>query len=123
MRRDDRLVVRASRHLDTDETLLASAVGRELGGRRGRVVLVTSRRIIVAWSRPAHPEILSLVECKAEFEVMGRVLTLFDGQQVVSVRDVDPSDAGILVDCVEHHDVAPVRERLGEPSRVQIVED
>ena len=119
--RPHRHVARAQRHLDPGEPVLASAVGRELAGRRGRVVLVTNTRVVVAWTRAAPSEELSLLDCTATYDSGMRILTLDDGATLLSIGDVDPHAARSVVECLAHHDRPPVVERIGPPFHVRLV--
>ena len=121
MRHHHRHVARAQRHLDPGEPVLASAVGRELAGRRGRVVLVTNTRVVVTWTRAAPPEELSLLDCTATYDPGMHILTLDDGGTMLSVGDVDPHAARSVIECLSRHDRAVMQGPGGTLPHVRLV--
>ena len=121
MSRVDRAVRRTRQHLDQDEALLATAWGFEDEGRRARVVVVTDRRVVVGWRRPAPPDVLAAATT-ATFDATTRSLSLTDGAGTVRLRDVDPQDAQQVVALLHHRPDRPLAERLGSPNHVRIVE-
>jgi hypothetical protein len=118
MSRVDHLVRRARRHLDGGEALLASAMGVEDGGRRRRVVLVTDRRVIVAWTRPSPPDVLPH-SCRARYELDRLVLTTDDDE--VALTAVDPDDARQIVALLSQRHRQPLRERIGPAFHVRVI--
>lgn len=118
MSRVDQLVRRARRHLDGGEALLASAVGVEDGGRRRRVVLVTDRRVVVAWTRPSPPVLLPH-GCQAQYEHDRLVLTTDDVE--VAVTAVDPRDARQVIALLSQRRGQPLSERIGPAFHVRII--
>jgi len=118
MSRVDQLVRRARRHLDGGEALLASAVGIEDGGRRRRIVLVTDRRVVVAWSRPAPPVVLP-AGCSARYDHDRLVLAAKDVEVVVTA--VDPADARQIVGLLAQRHGQPLSERMGPAFHVRVI--
>lgn len=121
MSRDDRRIAHARRHLDEGELVLASALGREIGGRRGRVVLVSDRRVIIAWTRPEPADDLPLQTCTARYDSAERILTITDAGRSIQVRDVEPVAARPVVECITSIAGPPLAERLGPAFKVRIV--
>lgn len=120
MGRVDRAVRRARQHLDRDEALLASAWGVEADGRRARVVVVTDRRVVVGWQRPATPDVLAAT-ATATFDRRGGILELQDGDTVVRLRDVDPREGQQVVGLLERRPDRPLSERIGSPFHVRVI--
>lgn len=117
----DRAVRRARRHLDGGEALVASAVGRELEGRRGRVVLVTDRRVVVAWNRAAPPDAFPVTACSASHDRDRANLTVGDGESSITVTGVDPADADQIVGVLSRWAGRPLAERIGPPFHVRVI--
>lgn len=102
MGRVERLVHRAGRHLAAGEVVLGSAVGTEVGGRRGRVVLLTDDRLLLVTPLRAGKALeLSLRASTATFDADAGVLTLREGETEVALRDVDVSDGRQVVELLE----------------------
>lgn len=120
MSRIDRAVRRTRQHLDRDEGLLASAWGREVDGRRHRVVLVTDRRVVVGWRRPAPPDELSMTTSATYHASEGR-LELADGDHVVELRDVEPDEGRRVARLTDRRYAQPLSERIGSGNHVRIV--
>lgn len=108
----DRAVRRASRHLGAQEALVASAVGREVDGRRCQVVLLTDRRIIVAGLRSEPPSELDLGVCVASFDAVGGLLSIVQGDQEMMVRQIEPGAAGRIIT----HLATRRRQRAADPT-------
>jgi hypothetical protein len=118
MSRVDQLVRRARRHLDGGEALLASAVGVEHEGRRRRVVLVTDRRVIVAWTRPSPPVVLPH-SCRARHEHDRLILTSDDVD--ITLDAIDPQDARQVVALLSRRHGQPLSDRMGPAFHVRII--
>lgn len=110
----DPRIARACRHLDEDESLLASVVAGEIGGRRGRVVLVTNQRVLVAWTRPAPPDVLRLETCVARWAPGSGTLTLSDGARMISLADVEATAARKIVELLGTIADRPLAKRLAQ---------
>lgn len=116
MSQGDREVRRASRHLDPEEVVLASVVGREADGRRRRVVLVTDQRVLISGTRGDEPMAWSLDEASASFGLHGGLLTLRNEAQEVAVRDIDEMAARSIVQLLTTRTVLrSVREATRPP--------
>lgn len=121
MSRVDRAVRRTRQHLDRNEALLVSAWGVEADGRRARIVVVTDRRVLVAWRRPAPPQLLSPATTAVYDRAEGR-LTLVDGDEVVRLRGVDPREGQQVVALLDRQHDRPLSERIGDPFHVRVLD-
>ena len=121
MSRVDRAVRRVRQHLDRDEYLQVSAWGVEADGRRARVVVVTDRRVLVGWRRPAPPDELSS-RTRASFDRAQGQLTLVDGDTTVCLRDVDAREGRQVVALLDRTHALPLAERIGAPHHVRVLE-
>ena len=120
MSRLDRAVRRVRQHLDRDEGLLASAWGLEVDGRRHRVVVVTDRRVVVGWRRGAPPDTLSMTTT-GHYDRGTATLELADGDRVVTLRDVDRTEAERIVEVLGRRHAQPLPDRLGAGNHIRIV--
>lgn len=120
MSRVDRAVRRVRQHLEGDEALLASAWGVEAEGRRARVVVVTDRRVLVGWRRPAPPDVLA-PSATATWEPREGLLTLADGDTTLQLRDVDGREGRQVVQLLEHRAPRPLAERIGDGFHVRVL--
>lgn len=120
MSRIDRAVRRVREHLDRNEALLVSAWGIEAEGRRHRVVVVTDQRVLVAWRRPAGPQVLSATT-SATYDRLDGLLVLTDGDTVVRLRAVDPREGRQVVQLLDRRHERPLAERLGSPFHVRVL--
>ncbi len=102
MSRRERVIARATKHLAEGEVIIASAAGLEADGRRHLAVLVTDKRVLVSGARPDEPIVLGLDGSTASRHEPGRLLTMHAGSDEITLRDVDPSDAGQIVDVLEN---------------------
>jgi hypothetical protein len=118
--RVDRAIRRARQHLDRDEALLASAWGLEADGRRARVVVVTDRRVLVAWRRPSPPDELGMATT-ATYDRGDGVLALVDGDTTIRLRDVEPRDGRQVVQLLDRRHERPLADRIGAPFHVRVV--
>lgn len=103
MTRTDRAVRRASHHLVTNEALIASAFGLEVDGRRRQVLLLTDRRVLLVGFRGERPIELSREDCAAEYDTVGRVLTVRQGDGEIQIRDVAGDVAARLITLLRRH--------------------
>jgi hypothetical protein len=99
MGRDDRGVHRARRWLEAGELVLASASGREPDGRRRRIVLLTERRIVVAWHRGGPAVELGYAATAGRYERDGRLVLVAGGEEHV-LREVDAHVARTIVSLI-----------------------
>lgn len=120
MSRVDRAVRRVRQHLDGTEALVASAWGVEADGRRARVVVVTDRRVLVGWRRPAPPDVLAPAP-SVSWDTREGLLTLEDGDVTVRLRDVDRREGQQVVDLLRHRAPRPLAERIGDPFHVRVL--
>lgn len=121
MSRLDRAVRRVrQQHLDPDEGLLASACGLEVDGRRHRVVVVTDRRVVVAWRRGDTPDLLAMTATGTYDRATGH-LELADEDVTVALRDVDQHEAERVVRVLGRRHHRPLPERIGAGSHIRIV--
>lgn len=108
MSRADRAVYRTLRHLQPDETLMASTVGYENEGRRRQVVLLTDRRIIVTGLRSDPHAELPLKASSASFEPDPPRLVLHQGTEAQAVvRDVEATAARQIVALLDVYRALP----------------
>lgn len=96
----DRAVRRACVHLGVQETLIASAVGREAEGRRCQVVLVTDRRLLVVGRRGDAPTEFDPDDCRATFDRATESLSIEQAGRGVRLRDVTEPAARQVVTLV-----------------------
>lgn len=120
MSRVDRAVRRVRQHLDGTEALVASAWGVEADGRRARVVVVTDRRVLVGWRRPAAPDVLAPT-AQTSWDPREGLLTLEDGDVTVRLRDVDRREGQQVVDLLGHRAARPLAERIGDAFHVRVL--
>lgn len=120
MSRVDRAVRRVREHLDGTEALVGSAWGIEADGRRARVVVVTDRRVLVGWRRPAAPDVLAPT-ARASWDPREGLLTLDDGEVTVRLRDVDRREGQQVVDLLRHRAARPLAERIGDGFHVRVL--
>lgn len=121
MSRVDRAVRRVRQHLDRNEYLQVSAWGVEADGRRARVVVVTERRVLVGWRRPAPPDELSLTTT-AIYDRAEGLLTLVDGDTTVRLRGVDAREGRQVVALLDRTHAVPLADRIGAPHHVRVLE-
>lgn len=94
---------RVERHLEAEETVFASLGGREADGRRRCVVVLTDRRVLIAWLRGGPPEELPLSgSTVCRYEQPGSLLTLRQGDHEVLLRDVEEGAARVLMQLLRH---------------------
>jgi hypothetical protein len=106
--RVDGSVRRLERYLGTDEFVLASFGGREAGGRRRRVLVVTSDRVLITWVRGDVPEEFDLGGVVCRYEARDATFTLRQGDREVALQEVDEMAARVVVQLLEqHHRWAP----------------
>lgn len=122
MRRTDRAVRRASQHLATDEALITSALGLEVDGRRRLVVLLTDRRVLLVGFRGEAPVALSREGCAAEYDAVGGLLHIRQGEEQLLIRDVASDVAARLITLLRRHRSALGR-RSGNLQHVRILQD
>lgn len=118
----DRTVRRASQHLAEGEVLIASAAGREHDGRRRGAVLVTDRRVLVAWQRGGPATELDLDATAAHRDEPGHLLTVGDGEHELVLRDVEPRSADQLVALLTDRRPRPSEPYIARPRRVRILD-
>jgi hypothetical protein len=106
--RVDGSVRRVERYLATDEFVLASFGGREAGGRRRRVLVVTSDRVLVTWARGDAPEEFDLGGVACRYDVRDATFVLRQGDREVVLGEVAEMAARVVVQLLEqHHRWAP----------------
>lgn len=88
--------------LEDAEAIVTSLTGAEVDGRRGRVVLLTDRRLLVGWLRDQPPLELDPDAVAGSYERSGRLLTLQQGRDQVTLRAVDELAARALLDLLRH---------------------
>lgn len=88
MARVDRLMRRVAAELEPDEAIVASCLGVEADGRRRRLVVLTDRRLFVAWARGGAHTFLVREQAGCTFEEDGGRLTLGDAEHEVVLRGV-----------------------------------
>jgi hypothetical protein len=103
MSRTDRAVRRTGHHLVADEALVASALGREVDGRRRQVVVMTDKRVLVVGLRAEPPAVLVREGCRAEYDATGGLLTFKQGDRELMVRDVEEEAAHRMVALLARH--------------------
>jgi hypothetical protein len=103
MSRVDGSVRRLERYLDSDEIVLASFGGREESGRRRRVLVVTSDRVLVTWVRGDPPEEFDLGGSSCTHEPRQATFTLRQGDREVTLRDVDEAAARVVAQLLTDH--------------------
>jgi hypothetical protein len=106
--RVDGSVRRVERYLAADEFVLASFGGRETDGRRRRLLVVTSDRVLVTWVRGEAPEQFDLAGVVCGYDAKDGTFTLRQADREVALREVDETSARIVVQLLEqHHRWAP----------------
>lgn len=122
MSRTDRAVRRASHHLATDEALITSALGLELDGRRRQVVLLTDRRVLLVGFRGEAPVGIPREGCAAEYDTVGGLLHIRQGEQQLLIRGVASDVAARLITLLRRHRSALGR-RSGDLHHIRVVQD
>lgn len=99
----DRFVRQTRRFLEPSEGLLATALGREAGGRRRVAVVATDRRVLLVHLRPEAPRELPYtgleVTCSRD-EGGGRLVLSGPAGRVEVERIADTAAAELLVSLV-----------------------
>lgn len=121
MNRTDRAVRRASHHLAEGEALIASTLGREADGRRRQVVLLTDRRVLLVGLRGEPPIALLREGCAAEYDTIGGVLTVRQGDRSVEIRDVRADAAARVITLLRRHRSTLLRRDASSLRRVRLV--
>lgn len=103
MNRTDRAVRRASHHLAPGEALIASALGLEVDGRRRQVVLLTDRRVLLVGLRGEPPLELLREGCAAEYDTLGGLLAVRQGDRRLEVRDIKADAAARVITLLRRH--------------------
>ena len=103
MSRTDRAVRRASHHLASGEALIASALGLEVDGRRRQVVLLTDKRVLLVGLRAEAPTALPREGCAADYDTVGGLLTVRQGDRRFEVRDIEEGAAARLITFLRRH--------------------
>jgi hypothetical protein len=108
MSRVDGNVRRVERYLGADEIVLASFGGREESGRRRRVLVVTSDRVLVTWVRGDPPDEFDLGGSSCVHDPRQAIFTLRQDDREVTLREVDEAAARVVVQLLtDHHRWAP----------------
>jgi hypothetical protein len=121
MRRTDRAVRRASQHLAAGEALITSAIGLEAEGRRRQVVLLTDRRVLLVGFRGEEPVVLPREGCVGEYDTIGGLLSIWQGDQQLQIRDVDGDVAARLMTLLRRHR-STLGRRAGSYRHVRVLE-
>ena len=74
--------------LGPEEGIVASCLGIEVDGRRRRLVVLTDRRLFVAWARGGTHTFLARAQAGCTYDPDGGVLTLADADDEVVLRGV-----------------------------------
>ena len=122
MSRSDRAVQRASHHLAPGEALVASTLGREAAGRRRQVVLLTDRRLLLVGLRGEPPRALLREGCTAEYDTVGGVLTVRQGDGRLEIRDVKADSAARMITLLRRHRSTLLRRDVSSLRRVRLVQ-
>jgi len=123
MSRTDRAVRRASHHLASGEALIASALGLEVDGRRRQVVLLTDRRVLLVGLRGEAPTALLREGCAAEYDTVGGLLTVRQGEQRFEVRGLEEDAAARLITLLRRHRSTLVCRDEGSLRHVRLLQD
>ena len=98
MSRLDRALHDVRHHLAAGEVPVVSVLGREVDGRRRRLVVLTEHRLLVAGRRTEALVAFCPDACTVAYDPVGAVLTITDASTTLSLRDVDATAAGLLQD-------------------------
>jgi hypothetical protein len=123
MSRVDGSVRRVERYLDGDEIVLASCGGREESGRRRRVLVVTSDRVLVTWVRGDPPDEFDLDGASCAHDPRQATLTLRQDDREVMLRDVDEAGARVVVQLLADHRRWAPRAPAPRVHRVRLVQE
>lgn len=122
MARVDSALGRIMPSLEPTEVVLGSVKGREVDGRRRRLAVATTHRVLIGWIRGGPVEELALATAEGHYDPSGGLLSLRDREQEIVLRGVDEGAARAMAQLLAQHRPSTPRHPSSSVNGVRVIE-